>query len=109
MHFDNSTYEVQKHVNIGFLMETGQSSEVFDDRSANKLWTGARISARFLCPSSPRDGGNSQTKKGIKKKLWKYENEKYRSIKKSFWKKEEQNNILVTNSQWKRAKITRLQ
>ena len=37
MHFDNSTYEVQKHVNIGFLMETGQSSEVFDDRSANKL------------------------------------------------------------------------
>lgn len=69
MHFDNSTYEVQKHVNIGFLMETGQSSEVFDDRSANKLWTGARISARFLCPSSPRDGGNSQTKKGIKKKV----------------------------------------
>lgn len=69
MHFDNSTYEVQKHVNIGFLMETGQSSEVFDDRSANKLWTGARISARFLCPSSPRDGGNSQTKKRYQKKV----------------------------------------
>lgn len=67
MHFDNSTYEVQKHVNIGFLMETGQSSEVFDDRSANKLWTGARISARFLFPSSPGMVGTVKQKKVSKK------------------------------------------
>lgn len=94
MHFDNSTYEVQKHVNIGFLMETGQSSEVFDDRSANKLWTGARISARFLS-QFPSGWWEQSNKKGIKKKLWKYENGKYPSIKESFWKKEEQNYILV--------------
>ena len=54
-----------------------------------------RVFLHVFCPSSRRDGGNSQTKKGIKKKLWKYENGKYPSIKESFWKKEEQNYILV--------------
>lgn len=68
MHFDNSTYEVQKHVNIGFLMETGQSSEVFDDRSANKLWTGARISARFLS-QFPSGWWEQSNKKRYQKKV----------------------------------------